>query len=60
VSDLNSSFALGYGTSNEKWRTESTECWLTSNLFGALHVGNSSAGGARRSRFSPVTGLVVM
>ena len=39
----NSSFALGYGTSNESWRTGSTECLPTSNLFGALQVGTTSA-----------------
>src|SRR5665647_1411044 len=34
----NSSFALGCGNSNERWRTVSTECLPTSNLFGALGV----------------------
>src|SRR5450756_1352536 len=39
----NSSFARGCAASNERRRTESTECLPTSNLFGALQVGTSSA-----------------
>jgi len=39
----NSSFALGEGAGNETCRTKSTECLPTSNLFGALQVGTTSA-----------------
>ena len=52
----NSSFALGEVAGNETCRTKSTECLPTSNLFGALQVGTTSAAWPPCSRFGLAAG----